>query len=320
MCFIEDTMNGFSMQQTDFPFVCCIVDDASTDGEPEVIKNYLTKHFHKPYRTEETEYAHIICAHHISNPHCVFVVLLLKYNHYRIKKPKLPYLSEWIKNVKYEALCEGDDYWITPEKLQRQIGFMETHNEYGLVYTNRYNLNGKKLTKVESIRRNDALSILVKTGIATVTTCYRKELYDQYLKEVEPWNKPWLMGDAPFWKYLAFHSRVYFMPDYTSVYRILPESASHSRNINKRFAFTESILDIQKYMLERFVTSPYEKKRVERKIISDYHLRRLNIYFSFGKISAAKSYLMLNWKSIRIRDILTLSQMRVFVSALIRKH
>ena len=31
--YIEETMNGFVMQQTDFPFVCCIVDDASTDGE-----------------------------------------------------------------------------------------------------------------------------------------------------------------------------------------------------------------------------------------------------------------------------------------------
>ena len=39
--YIEDAMNGFCMQETDFPFVCTIVDDASTDGEPEVIKKYL---------------------------------------------------------------------------------------------------------------------------------------------------------------------------------------------------------------------------------------------------------------------------------------
>ena len=35
--YIEDAMNGFTMQQTDFPFVCCIVDDASTDEEQKVI-------------------------------------------------------------------------------------------------------------------------------------------------------------------------------------------------------------------------------------------------------------------------------------------
>lgn len=43
--YIVDTMNGFAIQQTDFPFVCCIVDDASTDGEQQVIKEYLIKYF-----------------------------------------------------------------------------------------------------------------------------------------------------------------------------------------------------------------------------------------------------------------------------------
>ena len=43
--YIEDAMNGFCMQQTHFPYVCVIVDDASTDGESEVIKNYLQTHF-----------------------------------------------------------------------------------------------------------------------------------------------------------------------------------------------------------------------------------------------------------------------------------
>ena len=43
--FITDAMNGFCMQQTDFPFVCCIVDDASTDGEQQVIKEYLQQNF-----------------------------------------------------------------------------------------------------------------------------------------------------------------------------------------------------------------------------------------------------------------------------------
>ena len=43
--FITDTMNGFTMQQTSFPFVCTIVDDASTDGEQQVICKYLEEDF-----------------------------------------------------------------------------------------------------------------------------------------------------------------------------------------------------------------------------------------------------------------------------------
>ena len=43
--YIVDAMNGFCMQKTTFPFVNVIVDDASTDGEPEVIEQYLQENF-----------------------------------------------------------------------------------------------------------------------------------------------------------------------------------------------------------------------------------------------------------------------------------
>ena len=43
--YIVDAMNGFTMQQTSFPFVCIVMDDASTDGETEVIKKYINQHF-----------------------------------------------------------------------------------------------------------------------------------------------------------------------------------------------------------------------------------------------------------------------------------
>ena len=43
--YITDALNGFTMQQTTFPFVCTIVDDASTDGEQEAIRNYLEASF-----------------------------------------------------------------------------------------------------------------------------------------------------------------------------------------------------------------------------------------------------------------------------------
>ena len=39
--YIQEALNGFTMQKTTFPFVCTIIDDASTDGEQDVIKKYL---------------------------------------------------------------------------------------------------------------------------------------------------------------------------------------------------------------------------------------------------------------------------------------
>ena len=119
--YIEDALSGFVMQKTTFPVVSVIVDDASTDGEQDVIINFLEEHFQKPYRDEETDYARIICADHNTNLNCKFIVFLLKYNHHSIKKAKLPYISEWTNNAKYHAICEGDDYWIDPLKLRASI-------------------------------------------------------------------------------------------------------------------------------------------------------------------------------------------------------
>ena len=127
--YIKDAMNGFTMQETTFPIITCIVDDASTDGEQEVIRQYLSEHFQLPYRSEETNDYYLICANHNTNPNCTFVVLFLKYNHYR-KKSKLPYISEWCDKAKYLAFCEGDDYWTDDLKLQKQVNFLENNPEF----------------------------------------------------------------------------------------------------------------------------------------------------------------------------------------------
>lgn len=130
--YIVDAMNGFTMQETTFPVITLIVDDASTDGEPEIIKKYLADHFQTPYRTEETDDYHLICANHKTNSNSTFVVFLLKYNHYSINKSKYIYFKEWLGKSKYIALCEGDDYWICTDKIQSQVNYLEFHTDSSL--------------------------------------------------------------------------------------------------------------------------------------------------------------------------------------------
>ncbi|MBQ3738532.1 MAG: glycosyltransferase [Bacteroidales bacterium] len=148
--YITDALNGFVMQQTSFPFVCTIVDDASTDGEQEVIREYMEEYFDMQDGSiaydKDTDYGRVFFARHKNNRNCYFAVVCLKENHYK-KKSKTRYIVDW-RNTKYVAICEGDDYWTDPLKLQKQVEFMEEHEECS-VCSHRFNVLDQNLNKME---------------------------------------------------------------------------------------------------------------------------------------------------------------------------
>lgn len=104
--YIRQCLDGFVMQKTNFFVEVLIYDDASTDGTQSIIREYEAKfpHLIKPiYQTE--------------NQYSKGVKVTLRYNYPRMRG-------------KYIALCEGDDYWTDPYKLQKQVDFLEKHPDY----------------------------------------------------------------------------------------------------------------------------------------------------------------------------------------------
>lgn len=136
--YITDTMDGFCMQKTDFPYVCCIIDDSSTDGEQDRILAYLADNFimyGDIFTSKETPLAKIIYARHKTNDNCYFIAVLLKKNLFNVPngyQTKVELIAEWRNQCEYEAMCEGDDYWIDENKLQMQVNFLDTHKEYSV--------------------------------------------------------------------------------------------------------------------------------------------------------------------------------------------
>lgn len=132
--YILDAMNGFAMQKTDFPFIAVIVDDASTDNTPQLVSSYINNHFDTDNSSflEEREFGKILFARHRENKNCFFAAVFLKENHYKLNISKSSYFSRWSDSARFSALCEGDDYWTDPYKLQTQVNFMEAHGEYSL--------------------------------------------------------------------------------------------------------------------------------------------------------------------------------------------
>ncbi|MBN1214147.1 MAG: glycosyltransferase family 2 protein, partial [Candidatus Lokiarchaeota archaeon] len=105
--YIKDSIQGFIIQKTSFPFEILIHDDASTDGTTEIVKDYEHKYASliKPIYQKDNQYSKGISPGNINRKRAT---------------------------GKYIAICEGDDYWTDPYKLQKQVDFLESNPEYGL--------------------------------------------------------------------------------------------------------------------------------------------------------------------------------------------
>ena len=99
--YIRDTLEGFLRQKTDFPIEIIVHDDASTDGTAEIVREY------------ELKYPELF--------RCVF----RSENMYSRDPKILEHYVFPLARGKYVAICEGDDYWTSPDKLQKQVRYLE---------------------------------------------------------------------------------------------------------------------------------------------------------------------------------------------------
>lgn len=107
--FIRQTLDGFVMQRTEFPFEVLVHDDASTDKTADIIREY------------EQKYPDLF--------RCIYE----KENQWEKKDICRDIVFPEVRG-EYVALCEGDDYWTDPLKLQKQINFLETHSDYAVCF------------------------------------------------------------------------------------------------------------------------------------------------------------------------------------------
>jgi len=234
--YIKDTLNGFTMQKTTFPYICIIIDDASTDGEQEVIDAYLREHFdmenNEVSYVREDEDAIYKYAQHLQNKNCYFIVLELKKNLYHDVEKKRRLFAPWLESVKYNALCEGDDYWTDPLKLQKQVVFLEEHPDYSMCFhAADVKIEGvdikHKGAHCEVIEDRDYTSTeMFSTWIVpTASIVYNKSLYDSFSIR----HKEWLTrGDIVTVLTCAHVGKVRGISDKMSVYRMQPNSVSHN--------------------------------------------------------------------------------------------
>ncbi len=275
--YITDAMDGFTKQNTTFPYVCGIVDDSSTDGENKVIREYVESYFTKFRDDKETSEAFFTYWQHKVNKNCQFIYILLKYNHYSINKSKDPYLKFLRENSEYEALCEGDDFWIDPLKLQKQVDYMDTHKDIGLCFTD-FNVYHQETGEIEkSVLEKQPTRypykytieswILSKKYIGPMTWMYRCNILDQI---------PNLNGVDRTFVWVAFfltNSKIGCMlHETTSVYRVSCSGVSHPKNIKGIHDRSVGLLKLQLQLAEMYVNKDSFKDVIIRQWVNGGNL------------------------------------------------
>jgi glycosyltransferase involved in cell wall biosynthesis len=230
---IRQAIEGVLMQETSFQFDLIIADDCSPDNTREIVEEIINNH---PKGNKIKYFRHA--------------------KNLGIQANSMFALEQC--TGKYIAICEGDDYWTSPLKLQNQVDFLEANPDYALVHTGfdlYYDKNDCFVRKPSLKNDSDFYFeqlVLGRSIVGTLTVCLLKKYIDAYNNEIQPHKHNWLMGDLPLWLYISNVSKIHYINESMATYRILEESASQSSSIIKRYCFEDNISVINMFFVNKY--------------------------------------------------------------------
>lgn len=215
--YIREALDSFLKQEVDFNFEILVHDDASTDGTKEILKKYKKKYPDqiRVYYEDENRYS----------------------------KDDFAFINDLFVNAhgKYIAMCEGDDFWTSNQKLQKQVAYMESNPDCAVSFHSTRVFYEDKSKPDYTLPKNShgeftVAELLKNNYIHTSSVMYRnQEDYQTLDPDVMP-------GDLYLHLYHASRSRIGFIPDEMSAYRRQPggvwwESDDRMDNIFKKYPY-----------------------------------------------------------------------------------
>lgn len=220
--YISKAIEGIISQSTNFRYEIFIGEDFSTDNTAELCQK-LKKKF--PDKIDLT---------------------IHKTNIGSLANAKMIYEKCQNSGAKYIAMCEGDDYWTDPLKLQKQVDFLDSHQEYSMCFHSVRILNE---TQQKFYEDNITRSVLDTTGlkelafgnfIHTPSVLFRSIVFP-----LPHWFKDTPIGDYPLWCLSALKGKIYKMPDKMAVYRVHDQGAMSgfkSANLSDQIVHNEGMI------------------------------------------------------------------------------
>ena len=258
--YINQCLDSILAQESNFDFEILVGEDASTDGTREICLDYAKKY---PNRIR-------LFLHSRENVIYINGTPTGRYNMlYNLNAAK----------GKYVAFCEGDDYWTDPMKLQKQVDFLEANPDYGLIHSDydEYFQKDGKLLSSRHRRTNRSNSKNVKDiyiaqlnhdsyHVRTATVCANRQLILKAINNnFDLMTQISALGDYPLFLELSRLTKFKYLDESMAVHRILPESASKTKNYKKKKAFLKSSYTIQKYFSNKYPCPPEIENQIHEK-------------------------------------------------------
>ncbi|TDN89146.1 glycosyl transferase family 2 [Salegentibacter sp. 24] len=231
--YIKECLDGILMQKTNFPFEILLGDDESTDGTREICLEYARKY------PEKIRFF----LHHRENN--------IKINGAPTGRFNFIY-NLFTARGKYIALCEGDDYWTDPLKLQKQVDFLEENEGYEGCFHSTYIKD--EINKIEEKLWRDYTKCVftIEDTLSKLSLFHTSSfLFKRENLLIPKWFTSIVSGDMALFALIASNGLLYFINEPMSVYRKNEGGVTNSlslinyhtsrielfENLNKEFDF-----------------------------------------------------------------------------------
>ena len=160
---------------------------------------------------------------------------------------------------RYIAICEGDDYWTDESKLEKQVKYLETYTNCGLVHhdVNYYFQDAgklvkdfKKSNKIKIVNGRITSELILNNYISTLSVLFKKDLLKYYFEIEKEIRFKYLMTDYLMWLLFSTKSDVYYLNKTMATYRVLNNSASNSNDYTKKINFLNSYCEIKNLFIK----------------------------------------------------------------------
>lgn len=219
--YLAQAIESVLAQKTDFAYRLNIADDGSTDGAQALSKQYAQQN--------PDHIRAVLSPHHVGILH----------------QDRLSLKVLQSCQAKYVAVLEGDDYWTDPDKLQKQIDFLESHPDFAICF------HGVKTVNEKGDEQPDPCLAPHQKPISTIedllagnfihacSVMFRGGL----IKEFPDWYTTVRLGDWPLHVMNARHGKIGYLDEVMAAYRFHEGSLWSSRDRLDQITETIEVLD-----------------------------------------------------------------------------